>query len=186
MDALTLLQQRNSSPKLCEPGPDAASIDVMLKAATRAPDHANLRPWRFLLVEGSARIKLGELFADALALRNPEASDAELEKAKSKTLRAPLIIAVIARYTEHPKVPLLEQQLSAGCAAHSLLLAAEALGYAGIWRTGANAFDRNVMRGLGLADSECLVGFLYFGTRDGREKPLPEHDPQTFAQHWPG
>ncbi|HCS29109.1 MAG TPA: nitroreductase [Spongiibacteraceae bacterium] len=186
MDALTLLQQRNSAPKLAEPAPDQQAIDQMLRAATRAPDHANLRPWRFLLIEGDARLRLGELFARALSARNPEATEADCEKARSKALRAPLVIAVAVRYSEHPKVPLIEQQLSAGCAAHALLLAAESLGYAGIWRTGANAFDAGVMRGLGLASNESLVGFLYVGTRDGRAKPLPEHDPKDFATQWPG
>lgn len=184
MDALTLLQQRNSAPKLSEPGPDQAALDTMLRAALRAPDHANLRPWRFLVIQGDARLKLGDLFAEALATRNPDSTDAERDKARSKALRAPLVIAVAVRYTEHPKVPFLEQQLSAGCAAHGLLLAAEALGYSGIWRTGANVFDANVMRGLGLAEHESLVGFLYFGTRDGRAKPLPDHNPQDFAEHW--
>ncbi len=186
MDASTLLQQRNSAPKLCEPGPDDAALDTMLRAALRAPDHANLRPWRFLLIQGDARIKLGDLFAQALLKRNPDATEAELAKAKSKSLRAPLIIAVVVRSSDHPKVPFIEQQLSAGCAAHALLLAADALGFAGIWRTGANAFDRFVMNGLGLQDNESLVGFLYFGTRDGRSKPIPEHNPRDFASQWQG
>ncbi|MFT5032963.1 MAG: nitroreductase [Bacteroidia bacterium] len=186
MDALTLLQQRNSAAKLCEPGPDGNELDAMLRAAMRAPDHANLRPWRFLLIQGGARLKLGGVFADALAKRNPESTEAERDKAKSKTLRAPLIIAVVVRSSEHPKVPFIEQQLSAGCAAHALLLAADALGFAGIWRTGANAFDRNVMKGLGLAANESLVGFLYFGSREGRSKPIPDHNPRDFASQWPG
>lgn len=184
MDALTLLQQRNSAPKLCEPGPDPQALDCMLRAATRAPDHANLRPWRFLLIQGDARHELGNLFAEALVARAPDVAEAEQAKARSKALRAPLIVAVAVRYTEHPKVPFIEQQLSAGCAAHALLLAAQALGYAGIWRTGANAFDRHVMQGLGLAANESLVGFVYIGTREGRPKPLPEHKPQDFAEHW--
>lgn len=186
MDALTLLQQRNSAPKLCEPGPDKKVLDTMLRAAMRAPDHANLRPWRFLLIQDDARIQLGELFAKALAKRNPDSTEAERDKAKSKALRAPLIIAVVVRSAEHPKVPFIEQQLSAGCAAHSLLLAADALGFAGIWRTGANAFDRYVMTGLGLEANESLVGFLYFGSRDGRAKPIPDHNPQDFATAWQG
>lgn len=186
MDALTLLHERNSAPKLCEPGPDPETLASMLRAAMRAPDHANLRPWRFLLIQGDARASLGKLFADALQARNPDATEPELTKAAAKALRAPLVIAVVVRYTEHPKVPFIEQQLSAGCAAQSLLLAAEALGYAGIWRTGANAFDDNVMRGLGLAANESLVGFLYVGTRDGRAKPLPDHKPQDFAEVWQG
>lgn len=185
MDALTLLKQRNSAAKLTEPGPSAEQLRTLIEAALRAPDHARLTPWRFLIIEGQAREQLGALFATALRERNPEATSADLEKAASKALRAPLIIAVVTRFKEHPKVPLLEQQLSAGCAAHSILLAAEALGYAGIWRTGANAFDPTVLNGLGLAAGESLVGYLYIGSRDGREKPLPNYDPEHFMSRWP-
>ncbi|MBB3046676.1 nitroreductase [Litorivivens lipolytica] len=185
MDALQLLLERNSAPKLTEPGPTPAELKTLLDAAVRAPDHARLRPWRFLLIEGEARHALGEVFARAAARRNPDTTDADLDKARSKALRAPLIIAVVVCYTEHPKVPLLEQQLSAGCAAHSILLAAETMGYAGIWRTGANAFDREVLAELNLAEHESLVGYLYIGSRDGRPKPLPGYDSQTFASTWP-
>ena len=184
MDALTLLQERNSAPKLTEPGPGPDEINTLIRAALRAPDHVRLRPWRFLLIEGQARHDLGDVFARALLRRNPEASDADLDKARSKALRAPLIIAVVTVYSEHPKVPLLEQQLSAGCAAHGILLAAEALGYAGIWRTGANAFDPEVLAELNLAENESLVGYLYIGSRDGRAKPLPNYDSADFVSYW--
>lgn len=185
MDALKLLHERNSAPKLTEPGPSSDEVQILLRAALRAPDHARLRPWRFLLIEGEARYALGDVFARALQRRNPEATDAELDKARSKALRAPLIIAVVVVYSEHPKVPLLEQQLSAGCAAHSILLAAETQGYAGIWRTGANAFDPAVLAELNLAENESLVGYLYLGSRDGRAKPLPEYNSDEFVSRWP-
>lgn len=186
MDALSQLQQRNSAPKLTDPAPSAEQLEQMFQAALRAPDHANLRPWRFLLVQGSARERLGQIFASALAKRSPEADAEAQAKAASKALRAPLIVVVIARISEHPKVPPVEQRLSAGCAAFSLLLAAEAQGYAGIWRTGANAFDPQVMRDLGMAENEEIVGYLYIGTRDGRAKPLPQHNNSDFVQNWTG
>ncbi|WP_372782450.1 nitroreductase [Litorivivens sp.] len=186
MDALTLLKQRNSAAKLTEPGPDAEQLTTLIQAGMRAPDHARLTPWRFLVIEGEARNALGNLFAKALAQRNPEVTEAELEKARSKALRAPLVIAVVTRFVEHPKVPVIEQQLSAGCAAYGILLAAEAMGLAGIWRTGANAFDPNVLKGLGLSAGESLVGYLYIGTREGRAKPLPNYDAEQFVTRWPG
>ena len=86
--------------------------------------------------------------------------------------------------SEHPKVPAVEQRLSAGCAAHSLLLAAEAQGYAGIWRTGDAAFDRRVMDALGLAANEEIIGFLYIGTRDGKTKSLPDLAHDDFVSQW--
>ena len=95
-----------------------------------------------------------------------------------------MVIACVARITEHPKVPAIEQRLSAGCAAHALLLAAEAQGYAGIWRTGDAAFDRNVMDALALGPDEEIVGFVYIGTRDGKAKPLPTRELASFVSQW--
>ena len=90
----------------------------------------------------------------------------------------------MVKLSAHPKVPPLEQRLSAGCAAHGVLLAAEALGYAGIWRTGDAAFDRNVMDGLGLGQDEEIIGFLYLGSRDGAAKSLPELHSAEFVTTW--
>ncbi len=178
------LTNRNSSPRLTEPGPDQATLDYMFQSALRAPDHAWLQPWRFLLVQGEDRQCLGEVFLDALVARDPGADQDARDKALAAPLRAPTVVVVICRYTEHPKVPHQEQVISAGCAAFSMLLAAEAQGYAGIWRTGVNAEDENVARALGLEDNESIVGFLYFGSRDGRRKSLPERKPEDFVEEW--
>ncbi|MEP4146293.1 MAG: nitroreductase [Halioglobus sp.] len=183
-DLLKFLQQRNSAPKLTAPAPSESELEEMFSAAMRAPDHARLRPWRFISVDGDRRQALGALLRDALLARNPLADESALEKAEKSPFRAPLIVVVAARVTEHPKVPPIEQRLSAGCAAHGLLLAAEALGYSGVWRTGDAAFDRNVMDGLGLSDSEEITGFLYVGTRDGPPKPLPSLATTDFVSQW--
>ena len=191
MDALTLLHSRNSAPKLTEPAPTGEALENMLKAALRAPDHARLQPWRFLTIQGEARARLGELFVGAEQLRLAAAGEPPMERdacdrLAAKALRAPLIIVVIAALKEHPKVPALEQLLSAGCAAHGILLAAHAQGYAGIWRTGGNAYDPEVKRGLGLSETEEIVGYLYLGTLDGGYKPLKNLPVEDFCQSWTG
>lgn len=184
IDVLQFLKQRNSAPKLVAPGPAETDLEAMFAAAMRAPDHARLRPWRFLTVAGERREALGALFRDALKVRNPQADQAALDKAAAAPLRAPVLVVVVAQLSEHPKVPHVEQRLSAGCAAHGLLLAAEALGYAGIWRTGDACFDRTVMSGLGLAENEEIVGFIYLGTRQGDPKPLPQMCTSDYVSRW--
>jgi nitroreductase len=183
-DVLELLQQRNSAPKLTEPGPDAAAREQMFAAALRAPDHAWLQPWRFLVIEGEQREALGQMFLNSLLAENPAADQATRDKAAGAPLRAPLMVVVICRVSEHPKVPPQEQVISAGCAAHAMLLAAEAQGYAGIWRTGAWVEDAAVAEALGLTDNEQIIGFLYFGTRDGRAKSLPERKVEDYVSYW--
>lgn len=185
MNAIELLLGRNSAPRLVEPAPSATELETMYQAALRAPDHARLRPWRFLSITGQAREPLGEVFVEALQKRNPDVTTADKDKARLQPFRAPHITVVIARQIEHPKVPCSEQLLSAGCAAHGLLLAAQALGFAGVWRTGDNAFDKHVMSRLGLDKNENIIGFMYIGTINGSFKPLPILPVEDFVQQWP-
>ncbi|MEO1080148.1 MAG: nitroreductase family protein [Pseudomonadota bacterium] len=181
---LEFLRRRNSAPKLVEPAPGAADVNAMLECALRSPDHARLRPWRFLSVRGERRHALGELLLASLLRSNPDADEAARDKASNAPLRAPLIMVVFASLREHPKVPAWEQRISAGCTAFSLELAAEALGYASIWRTGAYAEDPELVSALGGSETEEIVGFLYIGTRDGEAKPLPEMNPGDFHREW--
>jgi nitroreductase len=181
---LALLRQRNSAPKLTEPAPSPIEVHEMLRCALRSPDHARLRPWRFLSIRGERRAALGELMLASLLRSNPDADAAARDKALAAPLRAPLIMVVFASLREHPKVPAWEQRVSAGCTAFALGLAAEGLGYASIWRTGAYASDRELIRGLGGSDMEEIIGFLYLGTRDGAAKPLPDLDPRDFHGEW--
>ncbi len=156
----------------------------MLRCALRSPDHAWLRPWRFVSIRGERREAFGELLEASLLRRDPGADDAAREKARTAPLRAPVLVAVMVKVTEHPKVPAWEQRVSAGCAAFSLSLAAEALGYAAIWRTGAFAEDPSLVADLGGGDDESIVAFIYLGTRDGAAKPLPRLDPADFHRAW--
>jgi nitroreductase len=181
---LQFLQNRNSSPKLAAPAPSQDELQQFFRAALRAPDHAWLRPWRFIVIGGQRRQAFGLLLERCLLQRNPEANEQARTKARNAPLRAPLLVVVVASLTEHPKVPAVEQRLSAACAAHSILLAAESCGYAGIWRTGDAAFDRSVMTALGLAASEEITGLLYLGTRSGAAKAIPDLDAASFVINW--
>ena len=183
-EILKFLQNRNSSPRLVAPAPDEQSLEEIFRAALRAPDHAWLRPWRFITISGERREAFGLVLERCLKARNPQADDNALAKARNAPLRAPMLVVVVARLTEHPKVPPIEQRLSAGCAAQAVLLAAEACGYAGIWRTGGAAFDRAVMEELGLAENEEITGFLYLGSRECRPKNLPDMDTASFVSSW--
>src|SRR5690349_16358245 len=122
MDALELLMTRASNGKLREPAPDDATLQIIVQAALRAPDHGLLRPWRVQLVRGSARERLGEIMQAALLRRSPGAPPEALEKERRKPLRAPLIAVISAHVRPDPKAPEIEQILAAGALTHGLLL----------------------------------------------------------------
>tara|TARA_R110001592_G_scaffold83774_1_gene248089 strand:- start:6719 stop:7318 length:600 start_codon:yes stop_codon:yes gene_type:complete len=191
-----LLCQRVSSPRLIEPAPNKQELELVFKSALRAPDHMLLRPWRYLMIEGEARNKLGELFLSA-ALRSSEdqitqakentveeITEFKADKLKSMPMRAPMIIVAISSLVDHPKVPHQEQLLSCGVGVGYMLVALQSLGYGGIWRTGDMAFNKYVFEGLGLKSNESIVGFLYLGTPVGEPKPLPGINSEDYFQPW--
>jgi len=186
---MSLLHNRNSTATLSEPAPDEQQLAAMVQAACRAPDHAWLRPWRFLTIEGDSRKSLGAIFANAATKRAAQQQQSapttvQLEKLALKPLRAPLIITVIAQLRQHPKVPAVEQLISAGCAAQGVLLAAHALGFGAIWRTGSNSYCSHVKAALGLSEQEEIVGFLYIGTPSSGYKTIPELRMQDYCSPW--
>jgi nitroreductase len=164
MDALEAIETRSSVSALAEPGPTDAQWAALLRAAWRAPDHARLRPWRFLIVRGEARRRFGDILADALLSSEPGAAPEALSRERQKPLRAPAILVVAATPKPHPKVPQIEQMLAAGAATQNILLAAHAMGLGAIWRTGAPAYDPGVAAALGLPPGSHIVGFVYIGT----------------------
>ncbi|QIB51675.1 nitroreductase [Pseudomonas sp. OIL-1] len=185
MDALKALHERVSVPRLTGPVPTAAQRDALFKAALRAPDHAYLRPWRFLVVEGEGLERLGELFGRAALAQTRDLSPDTLARYQGLPLRAPLMIIAIGRHFEHPKVPMIEQDMSCGVAVGNMLVAAHAMGLGAVWRTGDLAYDPIVREGLGLADDELIAAFLYVGYPAGMRKNVPHLDIDDFFQSWP-
>jgi len=169
---------RYSTPakSLVEPAPDDEQLRLILKTALTAPDHGRLHPYRFISIRGKARRKLSEIFGQATLDREPGVDPAYLAKQKDKPLRSPLIVVVVASPINSPKIPEIEQLLSAGAAAHNVLLASNALGFGSVWLTGANAYDAYVCSELGLDENEHIIGFIYIGTPsiDLPPRPIPE------------
>lgn len=181
MDALEALHSRISCPSLTEPGPAPEQLEAIYRAALRAPDHGLLRPWRFLEFSGPALERLGEILLNAALARDPELSEDQQRRVQGLPLRAPCVIVVVATVRPHEKIPEVEQLMSATCAAQNMMLAAHALGLGMMWRTGAPAFDPRVREGLGLAEGDQVVGFMYVGTPSGSCKQVPELDPADFV-----
>jgi len=184
MEAIELLRSRHSASKLGAPAPSAEAVDAMLEAAARAPDHGRLQPWRLILIEGDARRSFGEILAESLARRNPLAGEPVLAREREKALRAPLVIVVTTRCDRSGKIPIVEQIISAGCAAHGLMLAAFAQGFGAFWRTGEAAYDEAVKGALGVGSEDLIVGFIYVGTDTGDAPSRSRPVVQELAHRW--
>jgi nitroreductase len=186
MDALELMLSRESALKLETPAPSADELDQMFASAVRAPDHGRLRPWRFVLIKEAQREAFGSLLADSLRRRKPSVSDAELQWERDKAFRSPVIVGVAAKVLRGHKIPEIEQIASASAAAQTIMLAAPALGYGAVWKTGAPAYDPEVKLALGLNADDDIVGFLYIGTRTGGSSPFPRPEVKDFVTTWAG
>ena len=164
--ALAPLDSRRSVPalQLAEPGPDHRTLLRMLQSAVRVPDHGKREPWRFLRIAGDARVALGEALVKRTMEREPNASDAVLEKDRQRFTRAPVIVAVIAKLAPDEKIPESERLSSASCVCFALLQAAQACGFGAQWLTGWPAYDAPVLRMLGVAEHERIAGFIHIGT----------------------
>ncbi len=181
---LELLLTRVSHPRLSAPAPSTAQMEVVFQAALRTPDHKCLKPWRFLVVEGESLNRLGALFCQAAKLEDGPLTEAQEAKYRAMPLRAPMIVVGISKNIEHPKVPLEEQLISTGVAMGYMLLALQAQGYGGIWRTGSMAVSEYVKKGLGLRSDESLVGFLYLGSAQAEAKKLAPVSSADYFVPW--
>lgn len=184
METLEAIQTRNSVPLLTDPAPTSEEMSQVYKGALRAPDHARLRPWKFIEVRGDSRDKLAKIFIDTATALNSDLSENEISKLEKAPHRAPMVIILAANIKEHPKVPEIEQIISLGAAAQNILLGIHEIGYSAIWRTGNMAFNPEITKFLGLEENFKIIGYLYVGTSTGKEKPIPELEIQDFLEVW--
>jgi nitroreductase len=171
MELLTAIHKRQSVPKVLPQPIPRQMIETLLDAAAQAPNHHRNYPWRFVVLTGAARDRLGEIMAQSLRLRVPDATEIALEAERKKPLRAPVIIAVGIDKAEEPKFSEMENICAGAAAVENLLLAAHDLGLGAIWRTGGPVLDPHVKTFLGLAPDQHLIALVYLGYPEGEPKP---------------
>jgi nitroreductase len=177
-DALDLLLSRRSgsAKAMRAPGPSKAQLAAILKAGARAPDHGKLFPWRFIVFEDSGRARFGQMLGEILEAEGER--ERQLEEERKRFLRAPVVVGVISAAREQIKIPVWEQELSAGAVCQNLLIAAHASGFVANWITEWYAYHPTVKERLGLKPGERLAGFIYIGTSavELEERPRPDMD----------
>jgi nitroreductase len=172
-----LLSRRSGSAKaMKEPGPSQKQLAQILQAGCRAPDHGKLFPWRFILFEGKGRERAGDVLAEVMEAEGER--DKQIEEERGRFLRSPVVIGVVSAAREQHKIPVWEQELSAGAVCQNILVAATALGFVGNWLTEWYAYHPIVKQRLGLKAGERIAGFIYLGTpaEELEERPRPDMD----------
>lgn len=175
-----LLTRYSVGPKhLVEPGADDAQLGLMMQAALRGPDHAELVPYRFKLVRGPARASMATLFADAARAAGKDEAGAALDA--ERAARPPVTVAVVARIDlGHPLVPAHEQWLAVGAAIGGFLTAAHAQGFGGKMLSGAKARDPGLIAAF-CEPGETLLGWIAMGTPAPSDKPPKQRGAKAGA-----
>jgi nitroreductase len=178
-----LATRRSGKPRdMVAPGPDAATLDAILRLAMRTPDHGKLSPWRFVIVED--RAALAALYERAFRAANPNARAQQVEAAIATAYMAPSLVILLFAPQPSAKIPLWEQQMSVGATAMNILHAAHAHGFVASWITGWASYDATVRAEL-CNDAEQIAGFFYIGSpgQPLEERPRPEFD--AVVRRWP-
>ena len=182
---ISLLETRRSGKprEMTTPGPSNEELQKILQIAMRVPDHGKLSPWRFVVVGKDQREHLAVLLHKALQAEDECAGPAHHEKEDEFARQGEALIVLVSSPIPDHKIPVWEQQLSAGAAAMNLLTAAHAMGYVGGWITGWRAYSPMVNAAFA-GPGERIAGFIFIGSpgRELVERPRP--DPAEIVRNW--
>ncbi|ADZ70076.1 nitroreductase family protein [Polymorphum gilvum] len=185
-DVVDFLLTRRSHPSttLSDPGPDEATLHRILTAAARVPDHGKLAPWRFVVYRGAARERIGQRLLEIAEAREGPLDEMRRTQELTRFTRAPVVVGVLSRAAAHPKIPVWEQELSAGAACMTLLTAASASGFGAQWLSEWCCFDETASAFLGRRDGERFAGFIHIGTPTQAPFERSRPDLDSVASVW--
>ncbi len=166
------------------PGPGDEDLQKIMESGMRVPDHGRLTPWRFIVIRGDAREKIGNVIGTSFKKNKPDAIDEELEMEQERLTRAPIVIAVISKVQKEHKIPEWEQILSSGAACQTMLIAAQSMGYAAQWLTEWYAYDVDVKKAIGAGPEDEIAGFLYLGSGTGELKDRARPAYEEIVSEW--
>jgi nitroreductase len=180
---ISFLQLRRSvtAKNMTDQNFNVDDLNVILNCGIRVPDHGALNPWKLVVIKGKARSRIGnEILAKEFKLKNPEASEEDIDYESKRLCRASAVIAVLSKPVSHPKISSWEMELSAGAVCTTLLIAAQSLGYAAQWLTEWYAYSNNMIKELGgNPDVDKIAGYIYIGNKEKapieRRRPKPEN-----------
>lgn len=176
--------RRSGKPReMVAPGPNTAQLERILTAAMRVPDHGKLAPWRFVVIGEDRRDALTAMLQQAWRSEHGAEDRPDVTAIDQFARQAPTLVVVFSTPVVEAKIPLWEQELSAGAACMTMLTAAHAEGFVGGWLTSWASYSRAVAAALGHAGAK-IAGFIFIGTpgKASEERPRPSHD--SIVSHW--
>ena len=178
-EILAFIKSRRSIGNLVAPAPNREQVEQAIEVALSAPDHKDLNPYRFIVLENQALNTLGTALKNA-AMAQGETDEKTLKKAENMPLRAPMIIACVTDFKPHDKVPHWEQIAASSCAVQNLLLALSAQGFATVWRTGPLANAPAIKQLFNITADNQVIAFVYVGTAVSTIPPRSKIDVTPF------
>ncbi|MEM7799773.1 MAG: nitroreductase [Chloroflexota bacterium] len=178
LETIDLLLKRRSlvAKKHTGPGPDQDELNIILRCATRVPDHAKLTPWRIQVLQADSLTKIGNVIGDLFQNDNPDADQEKVEFERKRLARSPLVLIVSTKIENTKRIPRWEQILSGGAVCQNILVSATALGYASQWLSEWYSYDQRFKNALNIAESDEILGIMHIGTASEKpqERPRPE------------
>lgn len=180
-----LLSRSSVGPiRLAEPAPGDEALNLAVAAALRAPDHAGLKPWRFVAISGDDRAAFGDFLAEAMARYMPDALPDRIEKERARPSRAPLLIVAGASLRHGHRIPIWEQQASAAAGVMNFLNALDAQGFGAFWASSPGLENPEVKQALGFEADDMLLGWIMVGTPTAERTRPMRPGPEGFLRHW--
>ncbi|MBM7659886.1 nitroreductase [Bacillus mesophilus] len=187
MEFLEIIRSRRSSGLVTDEPVSKEMLEKVLEAGTWAPNHHKTEPWKYFVLTGDSRNRLGEVLAKISEqnMEDPssESNQKKIMKAKENSLRAPVIIVAAVEPSNHEKVIVQEEFGAVYASIQNMLLAAHALGLGGIWRTGQSSYDPLMRELFGLSEQGEVLGFLYLG-HPRREVPAGKRKSIEEVTRW--
>lgn len=179
------IQTRRSIPLVSDKPIPTELIEQIIESGTYAPNHHRTEPWRFFVLTGEGRNKLGDVFANILKARqdNPTTDDniKKVERIQNNPLRSPVIIAVGVEPSDNNNVIAQEEHAAVHSAVQNMLLTAHALGLGAVWRTGAICYDKKVSNFFQLSERGEMVAFIYLGYAEMEPAPYNRTDGKALT-----
>lgn len=179
------IKTRRTIPLVSDQAVPANLIEQIIEAGTYAPNHHKTEPWRFYVLQGDGRMKLGRVLREITISQQEdplsESSIVKIERSERNPLRAPVIIAVGVEPSEKENVIMKEEYATVSTSVQNMLLTAHALGLGAIWRTGAICYHPKVSDFFGLSTKGEIVAFIYLGYPEIEPKPFKRTDFKEFT-----